>query len=368
MFGAMKLNHHSKMKEILSLIIAIALLGMVVAGADSAENKSKLALNFLNMSSNISEIATEDDVPMNLLSNATFNLSLYCVDRSLELDKNLHKAYLRKYDLLFQSGRYEEAISFCDKLLDENPLQQDIWYWKGQALDKLARWSEAIECYDRAICCHSLLQGASSDKEEILEGNAWYYKALGHKRMKDNSKALSCFTKSIEIYNCTRVNKNRPIKVWLEMGNVLLEMDRYNDSMSCFEKVISKMDKSAPYSANAYRGMGLAQLLLAKNQSGKKGHDQSADYYEQSNISYGNAIRAFEFQNDNKSAWTAYFGKWVALRSLSGKDKDSRAAFNKAVELARGKVIPYPEWIGKYLQWIFEKAKEALDYAKSRTA
>jgi tetratricopeptide (TPR) repeat protein len=341
----------------------VSFLGLVAVGAGSAENKSDLALYFLNMSKDISNI----DASMGLLNNATLNFSLYCVERSLELDNNLHEARLRKYNLLMQSGRYEEVISFCDKLLEEGPLQQDIWYWKAQALDKLARGSEAIECYDRAICCYSLLQGASySDKQR--EGDAWFYKAQGHERMKENTKALSCYIKSIEIYsNLTYyVERSRLATPWQEMGFVLLEMGRYNESITCFKKVISKMDKSSLLAANASKGMGLAQLLLANNLR-RKGRDPSA-CYEQSNISYGNAIQALEYNNEKKLAWSAYFGKGVALSFLPGKGEDSRAAFNKAAQLARGNEIPYLKWIANSLQWIFEKAKGALDYAKSRTA
>lgn len=355
------------MMQILSLIVMIAFLGLLAARADSADNNRVQALNILNMSQNISNIVHEENASMDLLRNATLNFSLYCVDRSLELDKDLHEAYMHKCDLLIESGRDEEAISCCDKLLNEDPLQQDIWFKKGQALDRLKQWSESIECYDRAICCYYLLKGASC-YDKMHEGDAWYYKAQDHKRMKDYSKALSCYNKSIEIYsNISCVDNNRPTVAWQEKGYALLEMNGYNESIACFRKVLLRRDKFSHSSANAYRGMGLAQLLLAKNLS-SKGSGQSAYFYEQSNISYGNSIRAFEWQKDNRSAWSAYFGKGVALSFLPGRSDDSRVAFSKAAELARGKDIPYLKWIGNSMRWIFEKAKEAFDYANYRTA
>jgi tetratricopeptide (TPR) repeat protein len=360
----MKLSQNIKMMQVILLILTISFLGPVAVGGSLTENRSDLALNLSYMSKNFSEIVT-GKYGNGLLENATINISLYYIEEALELDKDLQEACVHKCDLLIQSKRYEEALSYCDELLAEDPMLCDIWYEKGLALDELGRWSESVECYDRAICCF-LKQGSDCD-DTICVANVWFLEANDYKRMNDNSKALLCYIKSID--TCNNDSITQRVQCWLAKGDTLLEMGRYNESIDCFNEAITLKNSShSKESAIAYQKMGLAQLLLAKNLSSKDPCQSALNLYTQSYISFERSIHAFEYLKNCRSALPAYFGKGVALSFLPGRGDDSRAAFSKAAEILSGKENPYLKWIANSLQWIFEKAKGALDYAKSRTA
>jgi tetratricopeptide (TPR) repeat protein len=53
--------------------------------------------------------------------------------------------------ILYGFGRYTEAIECYDKALAINPKQDNALFNKGNALDRLEKYDEAIECYDKAI-------------------------------------------------------------------------------------------------------------------------------------------------------------------------------------------------------------------------
>ena len=47
--------------------------------------------------------------------------------------------------------RYEEAIGYYNKSLEIDSRNANVWNNKGNALSKLGRSVEAIECYDKAL-------------------------------------------------------------------------------------------------------------------------------------------------------------------------------------------------------------------------
>jgi len=55
---------------------------------------------------------------------------------------------------LFLKGKYNEAISYYDKILDENPKHLSSLNNKGYALSKLKDYENAMKCYDLALDNH----------------------------------------------------------------------------------------------------------------------------------------------------------------------------------------------------------------------
>ena len=59
---------------------------------------------------------------------------------------------------LFLEGKFQQAISYYDKILDEDPKHISSLNNKGYALSKLKDFTNAMKCYDTAleICPHDL--------------------------------------------------------------------------------------------------------------------------------------------------------------------------------------------------------------------
>jgi tetratricopeptide (TPR) repeat protein len=52
---------------------------------------------------------------------------------------------------LFLQGKLREAITYYDKILDENPKHLSSLNNKGYALSKLKDFENAMKCYDAAL-------------------------------------------------------------------------------------------------------------------------------------------------------------------------------------------------------------------------
>jgi tetratricopeptide (TPR) repeat protein len=52
---------------------------------------------------------------------------------------------------LYEGGYYEDAIELFGRALESDPGFPKAWYNKGVALDKLERYDEALECYERTL-------------------------------------------------------------------------------------------------------------------------------------------------------------------------------------------------------------------------
>ena len=52
---------------------------------------------------------------------------------------------------LLDAGNYNDALSFFDQALLDEPTNPDLWNYKGIALRSLGRYDEALECYNKSL-------------------------------------------------------------------------------------------------------------------------------------------------------------------------------------------------------------------------
>lgn len=102
-----------------------------------------------------------------------YNESLTCYEKALKIDpknkdarsnkqnalkaieglKNTEnlKNYMDKGNELYAKKKYNDAISYYDKILKINPASVDAWLYKGYCYHILKKYDKAIECYRKAI-------------------------------------------------------------------------------------------------------------------------------------------------------------------------------------------------------------------------
>ena len=105
---------------------------------------------------------------------------------------------------------------------------QDIsWYNQGVALIEAGKYAEALSCFDRA------LPSFSNDDEMVIRilngrGNAFYY--------------LENYPACVESYHQAMLIKPEEVrgKTLYNMGTAYAEMERYQDSVKCFEQAIPR--------------------------------------------------------------------------------------------------------------------------------
>ena len=123
---------------------------------------------------------------------------------------------------LFLKGKLQEAISYYDKILEENPTHLGSLNNKGYALSKLKNYDSAIGCYDLALKIDSKdlpvlinkisalrkkgnLDEALSQCNSILESNPNYNVVLYHKErillsMRNFQESITCCNKILIDY------------------------------------------------------------------------------------------------------------------------------------------------------------------------
>ncbi|CAD8122831.1 unnamed protein product [Paramecium sonneborni] len=144
----------------------------------------------------------------------------------LELKKNAKNKciLIAKSDVLNQQKQYESALQQCDLILNEEPQNLHAINRKRCSLDDLEKYNDAIICYDKAI--------------QI-----------------DPNYAIACFYKGNSLY---QIYKNTimqlrqyrqilfmPMLILIKfmynlifIGNQLCNLQKYNDAINCYEKVI----------------------------------------------------------------------------------------------------------------------------------
>ena len=98
-----------------------------------------------------------------------------------------------QYEKLFDEGvelldkkQYKEALDKFQQAIDLNQEFIQAWVYKGICLEKLERYQEAIQCYEKALEINNV-------------ADLWYNKAATYCKMKRYSDALQCLNQVIDI-------------------------------------------------------------------------------------------------------------------------------------------------------------------------
>ncbi len=351
-----------KFRELALLIwIASAIISQGVCADDSSEFQTQRAMELLNKSSDIyntykyeryaDKTGVDYDLQMDRLE-----LSLRLVEEAIELDENISKAWEQKGDILDSLERYEDAIECYDRLLEEDPGQKEIWKKKGNDSEILGKIEDALQCYRMIFSCPqnsmSELNLYDEDIEELAEeGNIWYRMGYYYYLLDEEENSLDCYNRSIESYNKANASGQHSYDLgwsWMGMGQSSLNMSQYNESIKCLEIAISNFtawNDPSP-SSWAWYYMGLAELGIAGNMSD---NESAIIHYEKAENCFERMIEIDENSPYN-SSWSGYYGKWMALRSIPGRDKEEDEAFTKAISLVGGTRIPLLEKLIERLQ------------------
>jgi tetratricopeptide (TPR) repeat protein len=77
--------------------------------------------------------------------------ALQFFDDCLKLDYTYMLAYREKAILLYETGKYEEALKVLDRAITLQNKFDEGYYWMGRCFEKLNRMNDAIESYRSAI-------------------------------------------------------------------------------------------------------------------------------------------------------------------------------------------------------------------------
>lgn len=127
---------------------------------------------------------------------------------------------------LFEAGvtalegqKYEESISYFDRLVAIDSAHANAWNARGVALFELGKWDEAIESFSESIVVDSL-----NYKPFFNRGNAWMEKEAFKEALIDYNRANGLDIRQSDIYY------NR--------GLALLGLEMYEDALIDFDMAL----------------------------------------------------------------------------------------------------------------------------------
>ena len=180
-------------------------------------------------------------------------------------------------------GKYEEALDCYNKAIEINPLFAEAWVAKGFIFgERLSRPQDAMNCYEKAV--------------ELKPDSAsyWNFKGMGYCGLSKHQEAIECYDRALEIdphYVHALYNKgiqfiytkdeiayyDKAIEIdplfgmaWGRKGACLFLFHKYAEAIECFDHAL-KIDPTDVY---AWRVMGSALEELKK-------YDEAAYCYTQ---------------------------------------------------------------------------------------
>jgi len=157
------------------------------------------------------------------------------------------KGYQRTYDLLasmeslcIMAGRQNDALEYCNKTIELDPLHPSGWFNKGAVLINLDKYDDAIEAFDEAIKLDPKYADAWISKGNSLYGQDKY------------DEAIEAYDEAIKL-------DPKLAYAWYSKGNSLYRQGKYDEAIEAYDEAI-KLD---PKSAIAWKGKGYASIAKA---------------------------------------------------------------------------------------------------------
>lgn len=167
---------------------------------------------------------------------------------AINIDPKHEGAYIAQGIALLAYGINEEALTSFELAISVAAIpNREVFKRKGDALSRLARYTEALEAYD--ICIRFGLKNGEVYKSA---GKAFF-------EIEKYSEALDMYEKAISF------NNGDLSQIYLEKGHALYQLTEYQEALKAYEKAITLLPMYAKTSlAQAYRSKGNIWQLLSQ--------------------------------------------------------------------------------------------------------
>src|SRR3989442_1228964 len=145
--------------------------------------------------------------------------SLQTYEALIRADSANAVAWTRKGQLLEELNKFDEAVDAYNAATAQDPHDGDAWTGLGDALYALERYEEAVEAYDRAIA-------ADPNNEEAWNNKGFTFFMLGI-----HEEALACYEKALAI-------NPRYKQAWYNKGYTFHGINRLEEAVTAYEKAI----------------------------------------------------------------------------------------------------------------------------------
>ena len=127
-------------------LLAVALVSQEMGKTEEAKDYIQQALRYHSKDEEVQYIAGWIS-----FLNGDYDDTEYRVRTSVNLNPNFDKSYELLATVLYQQGRYQEAVDICDFRINRNREAITAWYLKGAALKMMDRMAEAYSVLEQGL-------------------------------------------------------------------------------------------------------------------------------------------------------------------------------------------------------------------------
>lgn len=250
-------------------------------------------------------------------------LAVELIGKAIEINANQAAAYSNRGNALQELRRWDEALASYDRAIAINPVDADAFYNRGNALQRLERWDEALVSYDKAIAINPCYADAFNNRGNALQtlerldealvsfdtaiainpnyADAFYNRGNALKERKRLNEALVSFDQAIAI-------NPEYAEAFTNRGNALQELKRWDEALASYDRAIA----ISPDYAEAFTNRGNALQELRR--------------WDQALVSYDHAIAI------NPDYADAFGNRGNALQELKRLD-EALVSYGKAIAI-----------------------------------
>ncbi len=256
----------------------------------------------------------------------------------------------------FRCGEMSRAITWYNKVLDEDPYSIEAWFGLGKSYFISNDFPNAIEAFDFILAIEPDHRFAL-----ILEAGAYA-------KLKNDAKASELYARYCKLF------PDEP-KTYVLMGICYLHLKEYEKAKDCFEQAIEKdPEMEDPLTISAYQDLAFCYLYLKEYESAIKTIDKAIEldvnYDAELYITKGSLL----LEMNNSSAAKDAFTEALELDSFNNPDTYLNIAlvyqqfkdFDAAINILKFLQEDFPDYNASYIHmaYLYLEKKDKINFNK----
>lgn len=196
------------------------------------------------------------------------NEALLCFERALRIDPSDYSSWYNRGQVLFDLGRYTEALTSIERALDSKEasrIREAILITKGKVLGELGKYAEAASIFENIPPSASRYGDAAGGRARILElqgkcGEAarWYAgAAYYHQKNGSTVLAIQCIDESLRLNPADHAVQFTRGTLLLVLHSSTRNPAMLEKALDCFNRLIREYPENVNYLAAAAASLSL---------------------------------------------------------------------------------------------------------------